>query len=160
MAKLRAFTTTNLDEQGFGALDAAAQARYALPLRFTPGVGTTLVVIGLARRSPLWLGSTALVALSGALLPTGMLIDLVYNHGVRHVFRAPPLPPTPKPRQFSYLLSAYLLAGSAVSFSFKRPAWGLLFGGPVVVGGTLLTTTLWCFGSWCYRLIFRSAAAA
>ena len=160
MARLRAFTKTNLDKQGFGALDAAAQARYALPLRFTPGVGTTLVVIGLARRSPLWLGSTALVTLSGALLPNGMLIDLVYNHGVRHIFHAPPLPPTPKPRQFSYLLSTGCLAGSALSFHYKRPVLGLLFGGPVVVGGTLLTTTLWCFGSWCYRLIFRSAAAA
>lgn len=159
MARLSAFTKTNLDKQGFGGLDAAAQSRYALPLRFTPGVGTTLVVIGLALRSPLWLGSTALVALSGALLPNGMLIDLVYNCGVRHVFRAPPLPPTPKPRQFSYLLSTGFLAGSALSFHYKRPAFGLLLGGMVVIGGTILTTTLWCFGSWYYRLIFRSAAA-
>ncbi len=159
MAKLRAFTTTNLNEQGFGALDAAAQAHYAWPLRFTPGVGTTLVVIGLARRAPLWLGATALVALSGALLPNGMPIDLVYNLGVRRVFRAPPLPPTPKPRQFSYLLSTGFLAGSALSFHYKRPALGFLLGGMVVIGGTILTTTLWCLGSWWYRLIFGSAAA-
>jgi hypothetical protein len=160
VARLRAFTTTNLEKQGFGALAAAAQGRYAWPLRFTPGVGTTLVAIGLVRRSPRWLGTMALVAVSGALLPNGMLIDLVYNHGVRHVFRAPPLPATPKPRQFSSLLSASLLAGAAGSFHYKRPVWGLLFGGPVVVGGTLLTTTLWCFGSWCYRRLFRSAVAA
>lgn len=157
VASVRAFTKTNLDEQGFGGLDAAAQARYALPLRFTPAVGTTLVVVGLALRSPRWLGATALVALSGALLPDGMLIDLVYNRGVRHAFGAPPLPPTPTPRRFSYLLSTGFLASSALAFRYKRPACGLLLGGMVVIGGTILTTTLWCLGSWSYRLLFRPA---
>ncbi len=159
MARLSAFTKTNLNKQGFGNLDEDAKSRYALPLRFTPGVGTTLIVLGLALQSPIWLGSMALVALSGALLPSGMLIDLVYNFGVRHVFRAPPLPPTPKPRQFSYLLSTVFLAGSAVSFYYGLSALGFILGGMVVIGGTILTTTLWCLGSWYYRLIFRYAAA-
>jgi hypothetical protein len=108
MARLSTFTDTNLNRQGFEGLDAKAKSRYALPLRFTPGVGTTLIVIGLALQSPVWLGAMALVALSGALLPSGMLIDLAYNFGVRHLFGAPALPPTPKPRQFSYLLSTHL----------------------------------------------------
>ena len=159
MARLSAFTKNNLNKQGFGKLDDEAKSRYALPLRFTPGVGTTLIVIGLALQSPIWLGSMALVAFSGALLPSGMLIDLVYNLGVRHLFGAPPLPPTPKPRQFSYLLSTVFLAGSALSFYYGLSVLGLILGGMVVVGGTILTTTLWCLGSWYYRLIFRHAAA-
>ncbi len=67
-----------------------------------------------------------------------MPIDLVYNLGVRHLFSAPPLPPTPRPpRQFfSYALSATLLAGSAVSMYYGLSALGLIFlGGMVVVGG-------------------------
>ena len=159
MAKLSAFTKNNLTKQGFGKLDEEAKTRYALPLRFTPGVATTLIVIGLALQSPIWLGSMALVALSGALLPKGMLIDLVYNLGVRHLFRAPPLPPTPKPRQFSYLLSTVLLAGSALSFYYGLSVLGFILGGMVVIGGTILTTTLWCLGSWYYRLFFGHAAA-
>lgn len=159
MARLSAFTKTNLNKQGFGKLAEEAKSRYALPLRFTPGVGTTLIVIGLALQSPIWLGSMALVALSGALLPSGMLIDLVYNLGVRHLFRAPPLPPTPKPRQFSYLLSTVLLTGSALSFYYGLSVLGFILGGMVVIGGTILTTTLWCLGSWYYRLFFRHAAA-
>ena len=91
-------------------LDDEAKSRYALPLRFTPGVSTILVVIGLTLRSPIWLGSMALVALSGALLPNAMLVDLGYNLSIRHLFRAPPLPSTPKPRRFSYLLSTILLS--------------------------------------------------
>ncbi len=159
MARLSAFTKTNLNKQGFGNLDEDAQSRYALPLRFTPGVSITLIVIGLALQSPIWLGSMALVALSGALFPNGMLIDLVYNFGVRHVFRAPPLPPTPKPRQFSYLLSTVFLAGSAVSFYYGLSVLGFILGGMVVIAGTILTTTLWCLGSWYYRLMFGYAAA-
>ena len=159
MARLSAFTKNNLTKQGFGKLDEEAKSRYALPLRFTPGVATTLIVIGLALQSPIWLGSMALVALSGALLPSGMLIDLVYNLAVRHLFRAPALPPTPKPRRFSYLLSTVLLAGSALSFDYGLSVPGFILGGMVVIGGTILTTTLWCLGSWYYRLFFGHAAA-
>jgi hypothetical protein len=158
MARLSDFTKTNLNKQGFGKLDEDAKSRYALPLRFTPGVATILIVIGLALQSPIWLGSMALVALSGALLPSGMLIDLVYNLGVRHLFHAPPLPPTPKPRQFSYLLSTAWLAGSALSFNYGLPVLGFILGGTVVIGATILTTSLWCLGSWWYRLIFGHAA--
>jgi len=158
MARLSAFTKNNLNKQGFGKLDEEAKSRYALPLRFTPAVGTTLIVIGLALQSPIWLGSMALVAFSGALLPSGMLIDLVYNLGVRHLFRAPRLPPTPKPRQFSYLLSTVFLAGSASSFYYGLPVLGFILGGTVVIGSTILTTSLWCLGSWWYRLIFGHAS--
>lgn len=160
MARLSAFTKNNLDKQGFGKLDDEIKSRYALALRFSPGVATILVVIGLALQSPVWLGSMALVALSGALLPKGMLIDLVYNFSVRHLFHAPPLPPTPKPRRFSYLLSTAWLVGSALSFYYGLPVLGFILGGTVVIGAATLTTTLWCLGSWWYRLIFRHAAAA
>jgi hypothetical protein len=159
MAKLGAFTKNNLDKQGFGKLDDEAKSCYALPLRFSPGVGTILIAIGLALQSPIWVGTMALVALSGALFPRGMLIDLVYNFGVRHLFHAPPLPSTPTPRRFSYILSTVLLAGSALSFYFGLSVLGFILGGMVVIGGTILTTSLWCLGSWYYRLFFRHAAA-
>ena len=84
MTTLSTFTKKNLNEQGFGNLDDKAKASYALPLRFTPAAGTVLIVIGLALQSPIWLGSMALVAFSGAIFPSGMLIDLVYTHGIRH----------------------------------------------------------------------------
>jgi hypothetical protein len=154
MATVSVFTDNNLNGQGFGYLDPEAKYRYALPLRFTPAVATTLIVIGLVFQSPIWLGSMALVALSGALFSRGMVIDLVYNYGVRHLFHSPPLPPTPKPRQFSYFLSASSLTGAALSFAFGLPALGFILGGMVVIGATILTTTLWCLGSWIYRTVF------
>jgi hypothetical protein len=158
MTRLSTFTKKNLNEQGFGKLDDKAKASYALPLRFTPAAGTALIVIGLALQSPIWLGSMALVAFSGAIFPSGMLIDLVYNRGIRHLFGASPLPPTPKPRQFSYLLSTAFLAGSALSFHYGLSVLGFILGGQVVIGSAILTSTLWCLGSWWYRLIFGYAA--
>jgi len=154
---LNVSTKRNLNLQGFGQLNEEAKACYALPLRFTPAVASILILIGLLLQSPIWLGSMALVALSGALLPNGMLIDLIYNLGVRHIFHAPPLPSTPKPRQFSYLLSTVFLASSAVSFHYGLWVLGLVIGGLVFLAGTILSTTLWCLGSWYYRKIFRRA---
>jgi hypothetical protein len=141
----------NLDKQGFCDLGEEGKSRYARPLRFTPAVATTLVVIGLVLRSPTLLASMALIALSGVLFPRGMLIDLVYNLGIRRLFGSPKLPPTPTPRRFSYGISTLWLTASAASFHFGLPLWGFLFGVPVAVGGAILATTLWCLGSWLYR---------
>ena len=159
MKILSAFTRNNLNKQGFGNLDDAAKSRSALPLRFTPGIATTLIVIGLILQSPIWLGAMALVALSGALLPKSMLLDLVYNLGVRHLFHAPPLPSSPKPRQFSYFISTTFLTGSAFSFYYGLSVLGFILGGLVVIGSTTLTLTLWCLGSWLYRLFFGDSVA-
>lgn len=160
MNEIRAVTLRNLDKQGFDDLDDAAKSRQAWPLRFTPAVSVSLIVIGLALQSPWWLGGMALVAMSGALLPEGMLIDTLYNVGMRHLFHAPPLPPTPKPRQFSYLISTTFLTASAVLFYAGLPVLGFVVGGLVALAGTILATTHWCLGSFYYRLIFRRAAAA
>jgi hypothetical protein len=153
LAKLSVRTKKNLDTQGFGNLDEEAKSRFSSPLRFTPGVAAILIVIGLILQSSIWLWSMSLVALSGALLPSGMIIDLVYNFGVRHLFRASPLPPSPKPRRFSYLLSSVLLASSAFSFYYDQPVLGFICGGLVVLGAIILASTLWCLGSWLYRLV-------
>jgi hypothetical protein len=159
MARLSAFTKTNLNKQGFGKLNDEDKTHYQFALRFTPGVATVLIVIGLVLQSPIWLGSMALVALSGALLPNGMLIDLIYNFGIRHIFGAPSLPPTPRPRRFSYLISTSFLVGSAISFHYGMSVLGFVLGGMVVIGAATLTITLWCLGSWWYRIIFRHVTA-
>jgi len=65
----------------------------------------------------------------------------------------------PKPRQFSYLLSTVFLAGSALSFYYGLAVLGFILGGMVVIGGAILSTTLWCLGLWWYRLILGQAPA-
>jgi hypothetical protein len=159
MTTLSAFTKDNLNKQGFGSLDDGAKSRYALPLRFTPAVALILIVVGLALQSPIWLGAMSLVALSGALFPRGMVLDLVYNLVVRHFFHVQALPATPPPRRFSYVLSTVFLAASALSFHFGWAVLGFILGGMVAIGATILATSLWCLGSWFYRLSFKHGAA-
>jgi len=155
MTKINGFTRNNLNMQGFGNLDDEMKSQYAFPLRFSPAVGTILIGFGLALKSPILIGAMALVALSGALFPRGMFIDLIYNLGIRKFFHEPALPSTPIPRRFSYLLSTTLLAASALSYYFSQPVLGLILGGMVVIGGTILSTSLWCLGSWYYNLFLR-----
>jgi hypothetical protein len=38
-----------------------------------------------------------------------------------------------------------------MSLARGLPVLGLVLGGIVVIGGTILTTTLWCLGSFVYR---------
>ena len=69
MTRLSALTERNLNKQGFGMLDEETKSRVALPLRFTPAVGTALIVIGLVLQSPIWLGSMALLPSMGRCYP-------------------------------------------------------------------------------------------
>jgi hypothetical protein len=124
-------------------------------LRFTPAVAAMLIVVGRTLRSPIWLGAISLVALSGALFPRW---DLVDNLVVRHLMHAQALPATPTPRRFSYIISTVFLAASAPSFHFGWAVLGVILGGMVAIGATLLATSLWCLGSWFYRLAFKPAA--
>ncbi len=153
MPELSSSTRKNLNAQGFQWLGDEAKSRFALPLRFTPTVGTILVLLGLILQSPKVLGAVALIALSGALFPRGMVIDLAYNLAVRHLFHASRLPATPAPRRFSYLLSAALLSGSALALERGLTVLGIVLGGAVALGGAVLATTLFCLGSVFYRLL-------
>jgi hypothetical protein len=126
MANLSVFTKNNLNKQGFGILDDEAKSRYALALRFSPGVGTILIGIGLVLQSPPWLGSMALVALSGALFPKGMLLDLVW------VFVISSMPIRCHPRQRhadfpTYFLLSYWRVQPFPSISGWR-VWGSSWG--------------------------------
>ncbi|MEO6994480.1 MAG: DUF4395 family protein [Lacunisphaera sp.] len=158
MTKINKFTRDNLNQQGFGQLDDEMKSRYVIPLRFSPIVGTLLVIVGLALKSPIWIGSMALIALSGVLFPRGMVIDVIYNLGVGKLFHAPVLPPTPKPRQFSYLLSTILLTASALSYHYSLTLLGLILGGIVVTGGAILSASLWCLGSWFLQVVLQACS--
>ena len=53
MTSCSATAGAKLDMQGFGVLDADAKSRYAVTLRFTPGVATLLDAFGLVLQLPI-----------------------------------------------------------------------------------------------------------
>ncbi len=159
MAQLSAFTRSCLNMQGYVQLDDDTKSRYALALRFSPAVCTALIVAGLVLQSPIWLGVMAVVAIIGAILPSGHPIDLLYNFGVRYLFGAPPLPPNPKPRRFACIVTTLFLIGSALSFQYGLPVLAFVLGG--FLSAVLLVNTLtnWCLAGWMYGLVFSRPKA-
>ncbi len=160
MAQLSAFTRSCLNMQGYVHLDDETKSHYALALRFSPAVCTTLIIVGVVLQSPIWLGVMAVVAIIAAILPRGHPVDLIYNFGVRHFFGAPPLPPNPKPRRFACVVTTLLLISSALSFQYGLPVLAFVLGG--FLSAVLLVNTLtnWCLAGWMYGLIFSRPKAA
>ncbi len=146
--------------QGYVQLNDDAKSRYALALRFSPAVCTTLIIVGLLLQSPIWLGVMAVVTIIGAILPRGHPVDLIYNFGVRYLFGAPPLPPNPKPRRFACVVTTLLLIASALSFQYGLSVLAFVLGG--FLSAVLLVNTLtnWCLAAWMYGLFFGRHKAA
>jgi hypothetical protein len=159
MAQISAFTKSYLNMQGYVHLDDETKSRYALALRFSPVVCTTLIIIGVVLQSPIWLGVMTVVAIIAAILPRGHPIDLICNFGVRYLFGAPALPPNPKPRRFAGVVTTLLLIGSALSFQYGLPVLGFVLGGSLSAVLLVNTLTNWCLASWMYGLIFSRPKA-
>ncbi|MFQ5861074.1 MAG: DUF4395 family protein [Dehalococcoidia bacterium] len=147
------FTRYALNLQGFSALTDADKRAYELPLRFTPAVCSALVIVGTMLHWPVWQFALAGVAILGTLFARGLLIDAVYNYGVRHLFKANMLPGNPRPRRFACFVSALMLTGSGLGFLFDVPLVGLVVGGALAVVLVVNTLANWCLGAWMYRLL-------
>jgi hypothetical protein len=160
MAAVSTFTESCLAIQGYVGVPDAAKQQLALAIRFTPAVCTGLIVAGLAMRSPAWLAGITAIALIGGLLPSGHPIDLVYNHGVRHLVGGERLPPNPAPRRFACLVALLLLGGAAIGFATGHPTVGYVLGGFMVAAGVTVTLTNWCLASWMYGLLLGKPSAA
>ncbi len=158
MSARGSFSTSCLLMQGYVGTPEEARRELGLAIRFTPAVCTGLVIAGLALRSPLLLGAVAVIALIGALLPSGHPLDLLYNHGVRYLVGGRALPPNPAPRRFACFVAMLMNAGSAASFAAGYPAAGFALGGIVVAAGLTVSLSNWCLGSWLYRQVFRRPA--
>jgi hypothetical protein len=160
MATVSAFSGSGLAMQGYVGVPEAAKRRLALAIRFTPAVCTGLIIAGLAIPSAAWLAGVAAIALIGGLLPSGHPIDLVYNHGVRHLVGGEKLPPNPAPRRFACLVAVLLLGGSAVGFATGHPIVGYVLGGFMVAAGVIVTLTNFCLASWMYGLVLGKPSTA
>jgi hypothetical protein len=119
----------NLGVQGYCLRpDEARGLRWGL--RFPTALCLVIVITGLALQS---------AVLILALVPIGAVagwtrrhpFDLIWNHAVRHLNGAPPLPPNPRPRRHSFKIATlWLLAVACCSPSGSRrprlcsaPSW-------------------------------------
>ncbi len=139
------WTDSNLRVQGY-CLTQAEGRTLRWGLRFPTALCLALVVTGLA------LESAGLIL---ALVPIGAVagwtrrhpFDLLWNHGVRHLAAAPPLPPNPTPRRHAFKLATVWLLAVGLLFAFGQSAAALALGAVLVGVCGLVTATGFCVPS-------------
>ena len=129
----------NLAVQGY-CLSRQEAAGLRVALRFATGLCLPLVATGLALESP-----AMLLALSGIGLVAGFTprhpFDLLWNHGVRHLLRAPALPPNPVRRRHAFKMGTAWLLAVAALFAADLSTAAVALGGLLVAACTLVTAT-------------------
>ncbi|HZD68967.1 MAG TPA: DUF4395 family protein [Actinomycetes bacterium] len=149
-----------LSVQGY-QLSAEQRRALRVGVRLPTALCLALVVTGLVARS-------AVLVL--ALVPIGIVagwtprhpFDAVWNHGLRHLKAAPPLPPNPRRRRHTFKLATVWLAGVGALLALGQTAAALGFGAVLVGVCALVTATNICIPSillsaWAHR--HRTGAA-
>lgn len=141
----RSWMRANLKTQGYGAVEAEDR-RLWLGVRFSTGLCLALVVIALVLQS---------VALLSVLVVIGAVagfasrhpFDHLWNHGVRHLARAPKLPPSPPRRRDAFRVATAMLAAVTALFALGATAAALVVGAMLVAACTLVTAANLCLPS-------------
>jgi rhodanese-related sulfurtransferase len=88
--------------------------------------------------------------------PAAHPMDLIYNHGVRHLFGAVALPPNPLQRRLACLAAGVMNAAAAFLFMGGMPTAALIVGGALLVLQVIVITTHFCTLSYMYEWIMRA----
>jgi hypothetical protein len=135
----------NLTTQGYCLSDSERQALW-LGVRFSTGACLVLVVAGLALESAaFFFVLVGIGAIAG--FTSRHPFDSVWNHAVRHVVRAPALPPNPRRRRDAFKIATAWLAVVAVLFAADAKTAALVMGGLLVAACTTVTLTNLCLPS-------------
>jgi hypothetical protein len=157
MSVISAKTKNRIEAQGFVEIadDEIRQINYWL--RLAPAICMTWTAVGVVLASPIVLWALVPFALLGGIL-RGHPFDVIYNHGLRHIFKTPRLPRYGLPRRFACLTASGLLMVAALGFQFGFPIIGYAVGGFMVVAAFTNVSTGFCIPSFIYGLIFGKAA--
>jgi hypothetical protein len=104
-----------------------------------------------------------LLALAGIGAVAGLAprhpFDLLWNHGIRHVMSAPPVPPSPVRRRHAFKIGAALLLLVAALFAAGLSTVGLAVGGALLGACFLATTVNFCVPSFLLSVSERRGAS-
>lgn len=139
--------------QGFCEIEDPELAQINYWLRLAPAICMTWTAFGVVLASPLILWALVPFALLGGIL-RGHPFDVIYNHGLRHIFKTPKLPPYGLPRRFACLMASGLLVIAALGFQFGVLIIGCIVGGFMVIAAFTNVSTGFCIPSFIFGLLF------
>jgi hypothetical protein len=142
---MRDWMHANLETQGY-RLTAAERRGLSVGLRFSTGACLALVVVALVLES-----SAMVFALSGIGVLAGFTarhpFDYLWNHVVRHILRAPVLPPNPPRRRHAFKVATVWLLLVATLLVTGATTVALVLGGLLVAACVTVTATNLCLPS-------------
>jgi hypothetical protein len=145
MQSTGAWMRANLTTQGYCLTDTERR-QLEVGLRFSTGLCLSLVVVALVLESP-----AMVFALSAIGLVAGFTahhpFDYLWNHGVRHLLRAPALPPNPPRRRHAFKIATVWLLAVGILFAAGAATAALILGGLLVAACTTVTATNLCLPS-------------
>ena len=143
--RLATWMDSNLATQGY-CLSPDQSRRLRLGLRFPTALCLVLVAAGLALQS-----APLLFVLSGVGLIAGFTqrhpFDLIWNHGLRHAFAAPEVPPNPPRRRHAFKLATVWLLATATLFAAGASTAGLVLGIGLLAACSVVTVANFCIPS-------------
>lgn len=151
MAAASAAVRANIRAQGFCGLDDETYAQINYPLRLSPAICMIWAAIGTALASPAVLWALAPFAALGAILP-GHPFDVIYNHGIRHLFGTPALPRYGFRRRMACAMATLMLCVAAWGFQSGLPLVGQVVGWSLVAAAFVNVSTGFCIPSFIVRL--------
>lgn len=108
----------NLFQQGFQSYTRCELNSLNMGLRFTPFFCMLLGTLGLITHNLYLLSSIAAIGFIAAFFPSKHPFDLLYNHVVRHIFKAEKLPSNPLQRRLACLGAGFMNGSIALLFLF------------------------------------------
>ncbi len=142
-----------IEAQGFCDLSDESYAQFNYPLRLSPAICMIWAAVGTALASPGILWALVPFAALGAILP-GHPFDVLYNHGLRHLFGMPHLPRYGARRRFACAMATAMLVAAAWAFQAGMPVLGAILGWSLVAAAFVNVSTGFCIPSFIVRLLF------
>jgi hypothetical protein len=139
------WTHANLQTQGYRLGPDEARA-LRIGLRFPTALCLALVVTGLALESALMIALLVPVGAIAGWTPRHPF-DLIWNHGLRHLARAPELPQNPVRRRHAFKLATIWLSAVAALLAIDATTAAFALGGVLVGVCSLVTATSFCIPS-------------
>ncbi len=149
------FQQRSLFQQGYQRFTPAELRQLEWGLRFTPAVCSLIAAYGLYTQQPLVLFAVAALGIWAFFFPAAHPMDLLYNHVVRHAFKAVKLPENPLQRRLACLSAGLLNIAAGVLFLLNMPVAAIIVGVSLLVLQAIVIFTHFCTLSWMYEGVMR-----